>query len=53
MDDETPNKPKFIWQNPLNDTPKSLNYHAMLCVGYDDLNNEFKVLNESLKTDKK
>jgi len=45
IDDTTANKPKFIWSNPLNDTSKTLNYHAMLCVGYDDINKEFKVLN--------
>ena len=45
MNDLTPNKTKFVWDNPLNDTNKSNYYHAMLCVGYDDANEEFKVLN--------
>ena len=45
MDDFTLNKPKFVWNNPLNDTDKSEFYHAMLCVGYDDVKEEFKVLN--------
>jgi hypothetical protein len=45
MDDFSPNKPKFVWNNPLNDTSKSNYYHAMLCVGYDDATKEFKVLN--------
>lgn len=45
MNDTTPNKPKYVWDNPLRDTPKSKYYHAMLCVGYDDANEEFKVFN--------
>ena len=45
MKDYTPYKPKFVWRNPLNDLSKNRNYHAMLCVGYDDDKQEFKVLN--------
>mgnify|MGYP003625451521 FL=1 len=45
MADTTPNKPKYIWKNPLKDLNKKLNYHAMLCVGYNEDLEEFKVLN--------
>lgn len=45
MDDYTPGKPKYVWKSPKNDLDKNFNYHAMLCVGYDDALKEFKVLN--------
>ena len=45
MNDFSPNKPKFVWKNPLKDTNKTEFYHAMLCVGYNDNTREFKVLN--------
>ncbi|WP_431129314.1 C1 family peptidase [Flagellimonas flava] len=45
LDDARPNKPKYVWRNPLNDTSKKYYYHALLCVGYNDNNREFKLLN--------
>ena len=45
MNDMSSGKPKFVWKNPLKDTSKKYFYHALLCVGYDDDKEEFKLLN--------
>ncbi len=45
MDDVSPNKEKKVWQENLRDTDIKSNYHAMLCIGYDKVAKEFKVLN--------
>lgn len=45
MDDRRPGKSKWVSREWYDDTEKSSNYHAMVCVGYNDISNEITLLN--------